>query len=405
MRRGFLACLVVFTLLVPPGSAGGSSREVRWAGYVANNGSDSAASIDRWRGNLYIVGEIAVDSAGSSTAVVASWRIGGRRRWLRTINAGELALLDVFADGTGVYVVGMSTDSSGEQDGYIRKYSATGRVKWTRSISAPGEERDIAFAVAGRNRAIYVVGRSNGVLTSDEASDGGSFILKLSPAGRRRWIRQFPTDAWTNAREVTTDDTGVYIVGTVGPGSFPGHETQDEDDVFVRKYGFGGRALWTDQFGSSQEENGLGIAARHGRVYVTGNTFGSLEGAVNQGQYDCFIRMYSGDGDAGWTRQFGTTAGELIGSPYVYGKSIYVGGYTDGVFPGEEDGTGTDAFVAAFRPNGSTAWLDQFGTASGEVVTAITGRRRALLLTGITGGRFGRAVRKKDLDVFVAKYR
>lgn len=65
-----------------------------------------------------------------------------------------------------------------------------------------------------------------------------------------------------------------------------------DDSVFARKYAFNGETTWTRQFGTSSGDIGLGVATDgEGNAFVGGSTSGALEGS-SAGKDDVFVRGY-----------------------------------------------------------------------------------------------------------------
>ena len=65
------------------------------------------------------------------------------------------------------------------------------------------------------------------------------------------------------------------------------------------------------QIGTSSHENGFGCALdSNGNIYITGNTFGGMDGNSNAGGSDIYISKYNNSGSLQWTRQEGTSSNE-----------------------------------------------------------------------------------------------
>src|SRR5271156_2830816 len=116
--------------------------------------------------------------------------------------------------------------------------------------------------------------------------------LKQSPAPRicAIWMSFLPLALGASsdsASAVVAHGGIVYVAGSTSGALAPPNFGQD--DVFVRAYDSSGNVLWTQQFGSPQEDEGLGVAADDGGVYVVGRTYGSLFGIQNAGQTDAFV--------------------------------------------------------------------------------------------------------------------
>jgi Beta-propeller repeat len=126
--------------------------------------------------------------------------------------------------------------------------------------------------------------------------------------------------------------------------------------------------LKTRDFGTGKYDSGTGIAANTTGVYVTGSTYGNLDG-VNKDSTgvssDGFIRKY--DGGVIWGQQFGTRFSD---APYAIAVgstgNSYVAGSTDGAL-GFKVG-GNDEFIRKYNSDGFLQWTRQFGTVSYDYV-------------------------------------
>ena len=64
-----------------------------------------------------------------------------------------------------------------------------------------------------------------------------------------------------------------------------------------------------------------------GNIYVTGDTYGDLDGNTNTGASDIFVVKYNSSGTKQWTKQLGS-----VSSDYDYGvatdssRNVYVSG-------------------------------------------------------------------------------
>ena len=93
------------------------------------------------------------------------------------------------------------------------------------------------------------------------------------------WVRQFGTSGVDLAYEVAVDPTGnVYAVGLTD-ATLPGQASAGLRDAFVRKHDPAGNELWVRQFGTSADDNLVGVTIDPaGNVYVAGLTKGALSG-------------------------------------------------------------------------------------------------------------------------------
>jgi len=209
---------------------------------------------------------------------------------------------------------------------------------------------DGTTGLAKHDIGVFVVGDTSGSLDGPNKSGDDAFIRMYARSGALLWGRQFGTPYRDRAAGVASPSNGeVYVVGTTGgnlavPGSSGGY------DAFIRKYTSGGYLLWTRQFGSSGNDGASGVVTEGNHIYVAGSTNGSMAGS--KGKWDGFIRKYSPTGGVLWTRQFGTSADDLVKDVAVNRTGYaYVVGYTNGSLSGTNGG-GRDMFIRKYSPTG-----------------------------------------------------
>ena len=66
-------------------------------------------------------------------------------------------------------------------------------------------------------------------------------------------------------------------------------------DAFMRKFDGRGNEIWTRQIGTGSPQSATGITTTGDRIYVVGDTTGSLLGRVNLGVIDAFLLSLSSD--------------------------------------------------------------------------------------------------------------
>jgi hypothetical protein len=72
-----------------------------------------------------------------------------------------------------------------------------------------------------------------------------------------------------------------------------------------------------------------------------------------------------------WTQQFGTGDNEGDINAATHSSGVYVSGFTAGTFPSQSNAGDTDAFIKKFDHDGNELWVVQFGTADGDSARAI----------------------------------
>ena len=103
---------------------------------------------------------------------------------------------------------------------------------------------------------------------------------------------------------VTTDSSGnIYVTGNTY-GGLDGNTNYGNDctvppcdDIFLVKYNSSGTKQWTKQLGTPYSDYGNGVSTdSSGNIYVTGYTGGGLDGNTSSGSGDIFLVKYNSDG-------------------------------------------------------------------------------------------------------------
>ena len=80
-------------------------------------------------------------------------------------------------------------------------------------------------------------------------------------------------------------------------GRLDGNTSAGNADLFVAKYNSSGTKQWTKQLGTSKNDRARGVVTdSSGNVYVTGDTYGGLDGNTNAGNADIFVVKYNSSG-------------------------------------------------------------------------------------------------------------
>ena len=262
--------------------------------------------------------------------------------------------VNVAVDGTGdIYVAGSTRGAFtgqvnlGRSDAYVRKYDGDGNVLGTRQFGTGHSDEALSVAVDSAG-GLYVTGGTWSRFP-DQTKAGGrdSFLRVYDKFGSELWTRQFGTSGWDEAKGVASDNAGnVYVVGDTSE-ALPGQTNRGTYDAYLRKYAGDGSELWTGQFGSRRFDLAWDVAVDGtDSLYIAGWTQGALPGRSSLGRFDAFVRRYDGDGRELWTNQFGTEEDEVASDLAIDGAgNLYAVGYTKGSLPGQTGYGGLDAYV------------------------------------------------------------
>jgi hypothetical protein len=241
---------------------------------------------------------------------------------------------------------------------------------------------------------IYVTGYTWGGLDGNTNSGSWDlFLVKYNSSGVKQWTKQLGTSSGDQGYGVTVDSSdNLYVTGWTQRGldgnTYLGGDANG-GDIFLVKYNSSGVKQWTRQWGSSSDDWGNGVTVdSSNNIYMTGYTNGGLDGNTNSGSTDIFLVKYNSSGTKQWTQQLGTSS-----SDYGYGvtadssNNIYVTGYTYGGLDGNTSSGSTDIILVKYNSSGTKQWTQQLGTSSddrGEGVTVDSSNN--IYVTGRTKG-------------------
>lgn len=282
-------------------------------------------------------------------------------------------------------------------DAFLRASDGTGAERWTRQFGTSGADQALAVAASGTGE--YVVGSTDGVLPGQRDHGGtDAFVTMYDRRGDELWAREFGGAFDDEATAVAVDATGVYVAGVTDTGA-----PERGVDGFLRRYTFDGRPVWTRRFGTSLEDRVDAVALDDRGVYVGGSTGGSLV-LPNAGGLDAFVRAYRRDGSAWWDEQFGTTGDDEVHAIGARRSGVYVAGSTTGTLKGLTGYAGTDGFLIRLSHRPEVIWARQFGTFGDDEVQGLGINADGIFVAGATTGAFPDLVSLGGSDAFLVKY-
>ena len=342
----------------------------QWTRYLGTTSYEfsTGAAVDG-TGNVYVTGYTRGGLSGNSNtggydAFLVKYDSSGNLQWTRQFGTssddrGQAVALD--ASGN-VYITGYTlggldgNTSSGSYDAFLRKYDASGTKQWTVQLGSTGNEFALKAAV-GPNGGIYITGWTDGVV--DTASAGGKdlFVAKYDDSGTSQWIVQSGTSGDDLANGIAVDSNDNAFITGFTDGNFGGTSAGGRD-TFVTKLASTGATVWIQQLGSNGNDNGAGVAIDgNNNVYIVGYSDGSVDGQSNSGGDDLFLVKYDNAGSKQWSREFGSSSGDVAGGVAVGTNGIYVAGYTYGAL-----GSNSNADPSTYTSDAIVAKYDFDGT-------------------------------------------
>jgi len=355
-----------------------SSGTKQWTKQLGSAVRDSAngIAIDS-SGNVYVTGVTfgGLDwntSAGTNDLFVVKYNSSGTKQWTKQLGSASSDFANgVTTDSSGnVYVAGATyggldgNTNAGNSDLFVVKYNSSGTKQWTKQLGTGeyDEARGVATDLSGN---VYVVGGTKGKLAG--ASNSGRtdvFLIKYNSSGTKQWTKSLGSNENDLANGVTTDSSGNFYVTGFTYKYLEGNTSAGSSDLFVVKYNSSGKKQWTQQLGSSSRDHARGVATdSSGNVYVTGDTYGGVDGNSNAGYNDLFVVKYLDNGTKQWTKQFGTPSSDLAdGVATDSSGNVYVVGYTYGDLDGNTNTGTSDLFVVKYNSSGTKQWTKQLGS-------------------------------------------
>ncbi len=299
------------------------------------------------------------------------------------------------SDGN-VYISGatlgnLDGTNAGSYDAWVAKYDTGGNLLWTKQLGSVGSDHSYGVAT-DNNGNVYISGSTSESLNGTNAGSPGSsdaWVAKYDTGGNLLWTEQLGTSSSDISQGVATDNDGnIYLCGYTF-GGFDG-TNRGSHDAWVAKYDTGGNLLWTEQLGTSSSDISYGVTTdSKGNVYISGATQGNLDG-INAGGYEAWVAKYDTGGNLLWTEQLGTTGNDFSrGVTTDSDGNVYISGTTLGNLDGTNAG-GNDAWVAKYDTQGNLLWTKQLGTSNSDISFGIAiDNNNSVYLSGYTDGVFG----------------
>jgi outer membrane protein assembly factor BamB len=262
-------------------------------------------------------GDLTMSNAGGSDAFVASFNADGSVEQTKQFGSSsdDEATSMMLIENNNLIVVGNT-------DVFIIRLDEELNVVWTIQMGS-SEDDFVGGLTQDSNGNIVIVGTTYGSISIEGHSGGqDAFIATLNiNNGDILWTKQIGTELDDTANEIVTDNEGHYfIVGATGgilndtnPLSGSKRSNTGGMDAFLILLDQN-NVIWTNQFGGdNSNENAVALTVKNERIYVVGNTDGSIsDQAVHSGGSDVFISSFNMNGEVLSLQQLGTIADDEV---------------------------------------------------------------------------------------------
>jgi hypothetical protein len=346
-------------------NAAGQELWVRQLGTVESD-QGAALACDAV-GNIYVTGHTygsfeGKPNAGGADIFLIKLEPSGKILWIKQFGSSESDYgLSVTSDSDGnAYVVGdtygklTGTRNYGEADVFIMKFDPSGDRLWGAQFGTAFAEHTkmVSVDISGN---IYVTGDTSGTLEPKIAFGGYDiFLAKYNTYGDRLWLKQIGTAANDFSGGVTGDSAGNIYVSGETKGQIKGNINKGLGDIFLARFDTNGQKIWSRQLGSRASASSLGLTIDGtGAICIAGDTTGNLGQSKNSGLADIFLVKYYACGNKPWITELGTDKNEFCsGIASDKAGNVYVAGYTEGTFAGNNNAGYSDIFIISFKING-----------------------------------------------------
>lgn len=230
------------------------------------------------------------------------------------------------------------------------------QVTWSRQIGTASADTGSAVAVDASGN-VYFTGSTSGSLAGPNAGSRDIFLAKYDATGGLIWSQQLGSSGNDDSRSLAIDSDGyVYLGGSTTGSLFAPNSSGPK--AFLVKFDPAGNQLWSRQLGDDDDIDAPGSAVAvdvGGNAYLAGHTSGELFQPVFFAT-DPFLVKYDGSGNVLWSKQITTHLWQQDVSLAVDGggNSYLTGWESNGIGPFERDLY--DTWLQKLDSSGQSVW-------------------------------------------------
>ena len=231
-------------------------------------------------GSVFVAGSSGGGSANDDWVILAYRETAWRSGPIITLGPGkglDFPNAITFAAGGKVVVTGSSDGGTSYRDFLTIAYSSAGVALWTNRYTSPGNQRDVAEALAvATNGAVVVTGNA---WDGGDQSSSACMTIAYSSSGLPLWTNRYrgPGNGSDSGNAIAISPNGnVFVAGTSG-GLGSGA------DYVTLAYSAAGTALWTNRFNGPGNDADVASAIAldaYGNVFDTGYATGASGSTV-----------------------------------------------------------------------------------------------------------------------------
>ncbi len=292
-----------------------SNGDTLWTQTFGGSGYDYGLSVQQTTpDNGYIIAGYTMSyGAGINDVYLIKTDSNGDTLWTKTFGGSDYDVGYCVQQTTdeGYIITGFTTSyGAGGRDVYLVKTDSNGDTLWTNTYG--GADWDVGRCVQQTTDGGFIVAGST---MSYGAGGYDIYLIKTDSSGDTLWTQAFGDTGYNESFSVQQTSDGGYIVAGAteyfGPG---GH------DVALLKTDSSGDSLWARTFGGSGYDHGFSVQQTTDGGFIVA---GSSTSFSKWGDNDVYLIKTDSNGDTLWTQTFGS-ANEDNGSSV---QQISSGGY------------------------------------------------------------------------------
>ena len=230
----------------------------------------------------------------------------------------------------------------GEEDAWIIKVDASGLMDWNAKFGTPGNDR--ASQVLQDDDGGYII---VGEKQSSNLDQSNLWILKINSQGELSWEKTYGGDGDDKGYDIRKEYNSFLLLGSTSSYGNGGH------DIWLLNIDHNGNEIWSNTYGSSNNEYGRSIISTEDEgylIFATSESFGNDNTDLHNIKVDSV-------GSQQWIKSFGGFYGK---NGNVLQKSP-IGGYVLISSRYSFNNNSYNMWLIKMDLNGDTEWTKTFG--------------------------------------------
>ncbi len=283
---------------------------------------------------------------------------------------GDIPRSVLAVPGGGYLVAGLSmsddddiSNNNGKGDGWLIRIDATGNLLW--QMSYGGEFQDEIKKIIPANDGGYLIAgyRSESTIVDNRPKITSDFwVAKINDTGTIIWEQNFGSTESEAIVDVAATNDGYLLLGNSNSPEFSPAGYRGQTDPILLKINNTGQQQWIRRWGGGQNDFATGLhILNNGRIVVSGyadSKYNNHHGAV-----DGWLTYLNANGQLVWFNFYGGSLDDQLHTVSAGpGDQIYAGGFSyskDQDLP--ENNGRKDAWLIKVNTSGNLLWSINYG--------------------------------------------